>query len=146
MIIGIPKEVKTDEYRVALVSAGAEALSEAGHTVLVERGAGKGSGISDREYQSHGAEIVAEESEIYGRADLVVKVKEPLPQEFPLIRRGQTLFTYFHFAADEGLTRAMIEREAVCIAYETIQLEDGSLPLLTPMSEVAGRMAIQEGA
>jgi alanine dehydrogenase len=146
MIIGVPKEVKTDEYRVALVSAGAEALSEAGHTVLVERGAGKGSGISDREYQSHGAEIVTEAAEIYARGELIVKVKEPMPREYPLIRRGQALFTYFHFAADEPLTRAMIEREAVCIAYETIQLADGSLPLLTPMSEVAGRMAIQEGA
>jgi alanine dehydrogenase len=146
MIIGIPKEIKSDEYRVALVSAGSEALAEAGHTVLVERGAGKGSGVSDREYQTHGAEIVAEAAEIYARAELIVKVKEPLPQEYPLLHRGQVLFTYFHFAADEPLTRAMIEREAVCIAYETIQLEDGSLPLLTPMSEVAGRMAIQEGA
>src|SRR5262245_50286801 len=140
MIVGIPKEVKTDEYRVALVSAGAEALAEAGHTVVVERGAGKGSGVSDREYQAHGAEIVADADEVYRRADMIVKVKEPLPAEYPLIRPGQVLFTYFHFAADEALTRAMIEREAVCIAYETIQLPDDSLPLLTPMSEVAGRM------
>jgi alanine dehydrogenase len=146
MIVGVPKEIKADEYRVALVAAGAEALAESGHTVLVERGAGKGSGVSDREYQSHGAETVAEAAELYARAELIVKVKEPLPPEYPLIRSGQAIFTYFHFAADEPLTRAMIEREAVCIAYETIQLPDGSLPLLTPMSEVAGRMAIQEGA
>src|SRR5437763_13745606 len=100
MIVGVPKEIKADEYRVALVTAGVEALAEAGHTVLVERGAGKGSGISDREYQSHGAEILADPVEIYRRAELVVKVKEPLPQEYPLLRPGQVVFTYFHFAAD----------------------------------------------
>jgi alanine dehydrogenase len=146
MIVGVPKEIKESEYRVALVSAGAEGLSEAGHTVLVEAGAGEGSGITDEEYQEHGATIVSSPAEIYSRAELIVKVKEPQPEEYPLIRPGQVLFTYFHFAADEGLTRAMLERRAVCIAYETLQLEDGSLPLLTPMSEIAGRMAIQEGA
>ncbi len=146
MTIGVPREIKESEYRVALVSAGVEALVEAGHTVLVEAGAGEGSGITDEEYQEHGATIVTSAAEIYRQADLIVKVKEPLPEEYPLIRPGQLLFTYFHFAADEGLTRAMLERGAVCIAYETLQLEDGSLPLLTPMSEVAGRMAIQEGA
>jgi alanine dehydrogenase len=112
----------------------------------VELGAGVGTGISDREYQSHGAEIVPSAAPLYERAEMIVKVKEPLPPEYGLIRRGQVLFTYFHFAANEPLTRAMIDRGAVCIAYETIQLEDGSLPLLKPMSEVAGRMAIQEGA
>src|ERR1041384_3717343 len=101
MIVGVPKEIKADEYRVALVSAGAEALTEAGHTVLIETGAGQGSGVSDAEYEAHGAQIVSEAAEIYRRAELVVKVKEPLPEEFPLIRPGQALFTYFHFAADE---------------------------------------------
>jgi alanine dehydrogenase len=146
MIIGVPKEIKEDEYRVSLVPGGVDALVEAGHTVLVELGAGVGTGISDREYQSHGAEIVPSAAPLYERAEMIVKVKEPLPPEYGLIRRGQVLFTYFHFAANEPLTRAMIDRGAVCIAYETIQLEDGSLPLLKPMSEVAGRMAIQEGA
>jgi alanine dehydrogenase len=146
MIVGVPREIKESEYRVSLVSAGAEALVEAGHTVLIETGAGEGSGITDEEYQEHGATIVASAQELYTQAELIVKVKEPLPEEYPLIRPGQTLFTYFHFAADEDLTRAMLERRAVCIAYETLQLEDGSLPLLTPMSEIAGRMAIQEGA
>jgi alanine dehydrogenase len=146
MIVGVPKEIKESEYRVALVPAGAEALTEAGHTVLIEAGAGEGSGVTDEEYQEHGARMVAAPEEIYSRAEMIVKVKEPQPEEYPLIRPGQVLFTYFHFAADEALTRAMLERRAVCIAYETLQLEDGSLPLLTPMSEIAGRMAIQEGA
>jgi alanine dehydrogenase len=146
MIVGVPKEIKESEYRVSLVPAGAEALTEAGHTVLIEAGAGEGSGVTDEEYQEHGATIVAAPKEIYSRAEMVVKVKEPQPEEYPLIRPGQVLFTYFHFAADEPLTRAMLECRAVCIAYETLQLEDGSLPLLTPMSEIAGRMAIQEGA
>lgn len=146
MIIGVPKEIKDDEYRVSLVPGGVEALVEAGHTVLVEHGAGQGTGISDRDYQSHGAEILGSAREVYERAELIVKVKEPLPPEYDFLRRGQVLFTYFHFAANEGLTRAMVERGTVCIAYETIQLPDGTLPLLKPMSEVAGRMAIQEGA
>ena len=146
MIVGVPKEIKESEYRVSLVSAGAEALTEAGHTVLIEAGAGEGSGITDEEYREHGATVVASPEEIYRQAELIVKVKEPLPEEYPLIRPGQVLLTYYHFAADEGLTRAMLERGAVCLAYETLQLEDGSLPLLTPMSEIAGRMAIQEGA
>src|SRR5436190_2421122 len=146
MIVGVPKEIKESEYRTSLVAAGAEALTEAGHMVLIEAGAGEGTGITDEEYQEHGATVVESAAEIWERADLIVKVKEPLPEEYPLIRRGQTIFTYFHFAADAGLVRAMIERHAVCVAYETLQLEDGSLPLLTPMSEIAGRMAIQEGA
>ena len=146
MIIGVPKEIKADEYRVAVVPAGVEVLARAGHTVLVEAGAGVGSGVSDADYAEHGAEVVAGAGEVWGRAELIVKVKEPLEPEFSLIRRGQVLFTYFHFAASGPLTRTLLEKGAVCIAYETIQEADGSLPLLTPMSEVAGRMAIQEGA
>jgi alanine dehydrogenase len=145
MIIGVPKELKADEYRVSLVPAGAEVLTKSGHTVLVEAGAGVGSGISDAEYAEHGAEVLPAE-EVWARSELIVKVKEPLPEEYARIRPEQVLFTYFHLAADEGLTRALLERRAVCIAYETIQEGDGTLPLLTPMSEVAGRMAIQEGA
>jgi len=146
MIVGVPKEIKNNEYRVALVPGGAEALIEAGHTVLVQAGAGLGTAIEDSEYADVGAEIVADAAEVFARADMVMKVKEPLQQEFDLLRRGQVLFTYFHFAADEHLTCAMVDRGVICIAYETIQLPDGTLPLLTPMSEVAGRMAVQEGA
>jgi alanine dehydrogenase len=146
MIIGVPTEVKTDEYRVSLVPAGVEVLAKSGHRVLVQAGAGLGSGVEDADYAAHGAEIVAEAPEVWARADLIVKVKEPVGAECGMVRPGQVLFTYFHFAAGEALTRAMLERGAVCIAYETIQEPDGSLPLLTPMSEVAGRMAIQEGA
>ena len=146
MIIGIPKEVKQDEYRVGLLPVGAEELVRAGHTVLVEAGAGLGSGLSDHEYLQQGAELVASADAVFSRADLIVKVKEPLAEEWPLIRPGQTLFTYFHFAADRGLTDAMMASQATCVAYETLQDERRRLPLLTPMSEVAGRMSIQEGA
>ncbi len=146
MIIGVPKEIKDSEFRVAMVPAGVEILTRAGHTVLIESDAGKGTGISDQEYAEAGARIVPDAATVYREAELIVKVKEPLPQEYPLIRWGQAIFTYFHFAADEGLTRAMVQSGAVCIAYETLQMEDGSLPLLIPMSEIAGRMAIQEGA
>jgi alanine dehydrogenase len=146
MIIGAPTEVKTDEYRVSLVPAGVETLVKSGHTVLVQAGAGVGSGISDAEYESHGARILSTADEVWAQAELIVKVKEPTPEEYDRVRPGQVLFTYFHFAAGEELTRAMVQRGAICIAYETIQEPDGSLPLLTPMSEVAGRMAIQEGA
>ncbi len=146
MVVGVPKEVKPDEYRVAMVPAGVETLTEAGHSVLVESGAGLGTGIEDSEYAAAGARIVGSAAEVYAQSELIVKVKEPLPTEYPLIRSGQTVFTYFHFAASEDLTRAMVASRAVCIAYETIQLADGTLPLLTPMSEVAGRMAVQEGA
>jgi len=146
MIVGVPKEVKNNEYRVALVPSGAEALVEAGHTVLIESGAGLGTAIEDSEYIDAGAEIVPSAADVFARADMIMKVKEPLNEEFDLLRRGQILFTYFHFAADEQLTHAMVDRGLVCIAYETIQLPDGTLPLLTPMSEVAGRMAVQEGA
>src|SRR5581483_4892487 len=143
---GVPKEVKTDEYRVAMIPVGVEELTKAGHSVLIQTGAGQGSGIADEQYAEHGAEIVGSAAEIWGRADLVVKVKEPLLSEWPLMRPGQIVFTYFHFAADEKLTRAVMESGITAIAYETIQDAKGQLPLLTPMSEVAGRMSIQEGA
>lgn len=146
MIIGVPREIKLDEYRVALLPVGAEELVRAGHKVIVEAGAGLGSGLADHEYLRAGAEMVAGPADIYGQADLVMKVKEPMPDEFPLVRRGQTLFTYFHFAADQQLTEAMIASGATCVAYETLEDAAGRLPLLTPMSEVAGRMSIQEGA
>lgn len=146
MIIGVPKEIKDSEYRVAMVPAGVEILTKAGHTVLIEAGAGRGTGIADEEYAQAGARILPDAKSVWAEADMIVKVKEPLPQEYPFIRRGQVIFTYFHFAADEGLTRAMLDSGAVCIAYETLQMDDGSLPLLIPMSEIAGRMAIQEGA
>ena len=146
VIIGIPKEIKNNEYRVALVPSGAEALVEAGHTVLVETGAGQGTSLEDDEYKAVGAQIVGTYQEVFARADMIMKVKEPQPEEYPHLRPGQIVFTYFHFAASESLTRAMVDSKAVCVAYETIQLPDGTLPLLTPMSEVAGRMAIQEGA
>ena len=146
MIVGIPKEVKQDEYRVAMVPAGVEELTRAGHTVLIQTGAGSGSGVSDEQYTSHGAKIVATEGEVWEKADLIVKVKEPLPREWPLMRPRQTVFTYFHFAADRNLTDAVIKSGITAIAYETIKDAKGTLPLLTPMSEVAGRMSIQEGA
>jgi alanine dehydrogenase len=146
MIIGVPKEIKADEYRVGLLPVGAEELTTAGHTVLFESGAGLGSGISDIQYQAAGATIVATAAEVWGRADLVVKVKEPQPSEWPWLRSGQVVFTYFHFAADETLTRALLQSGITAIAYETIRDAKGQLPLLTPMSEVAGRMSIQEGA
>jgi alanine dehydrogenase len=146
MIVGVPSEVKADEYRVAMLPVGAEELTAAGHTVLFERGAGQGSGIVDAQYSSVGATIVEAADEIWARADLVVKVKEPQAAELPKLRRGQTVFTYFHFAADLALTRAIIDSGITAIAYETLRDARGGLPLLTPMSEVAGRMSIQEGA
>jgi alanine dehydrogenase len=146
MIVGVPREIKADEYRVALLPVGAEELTEAGHAVLFEAGAGLGSGIPDALYEAAGATILAEAAEIWSRADLVVKVKEPQPEEWPGLRAGQILFTYFHFAADEPLTRAVLGSGITAIAYETLRDPKGSLPLLTPMSEVAGRMSIQEGA
>ena len=146
MIVGVPKEVKSDEYRVAMLPVGVEELTRAGHKVVVQQDAGKGSGITDDQYRENGAEIAASATEVYSAADLIVKVKEPLPAEWPMIRSGQTVFTYFHFAANLELTNAMIESGAVAIAYETIGDGRRNLPLLTPMSEVAGRMSIQEGA
>ena len=146
MIVGVPKEVKQDEYRVAMTPSGVEELTRAGHRVLVEAGAGAGSGITDDQYAADGAEIVASTPDVWRRADLIVKVKEPLPGEWPHMRPGQTVFTYFHFAADENLTRAVMASGITAVAYETIRDARGGLPLLTPMSEVAGRMSVQEGA
>ena len=146
MIVGILKEIKTEENRVCMTPSGAEVMKNHGHTVLVETCAGGGSGFNDADYLRAGAEIAGSPEDVYQRAEMVMHVKEPQPNEYPLIRPGQIVFTYFHFAASEQLTRAMLERQAVCIAYETIEATDGSLPLLTPMSEVAGRMAAQEGA
>ncbi len=146
MIIGVLKEIKTEENRVAMIPAGAEILGHNGHNILVETGAGNGSGFSDEAYQEHGAEILPTPEEIFARADMIMHVKEPQPSEYELIRKDQIIFTYLHLAADKQQTRALIQSKAVCIAYETIQKKDGSLPLLTPMSEVAGRMSVQEAA
>ncbi len=146
MKIGIPKEIKTNESRVSLVPAGAEALVSAGHTVIVEAGAGLGSGFGDALYLAAGAQIAKDADAVWAAAGLIVKVKEPIEPEWNLIRPGQVIFTYFHFAASEQLARAHLASGAVCIAYETVELPSGELPLLTPMSEVAGRMAVQEGA
>lgn len=146
MIIGVPKEIKRDEYRVAMLPVGVGELVRAGHRVMIEQGAGLGSGLVDAAYAAEGAELVASAAEVFGSADLIVKVKEPLPSEWPLIRAGQTIFTYFHFAASRELTEAMVASGSTCIAYETLRDAQGRLPLLTPMSEVAGRMSIQEGA
>lgn len=146
MIVGVPKEIKTDEYRVAMIPVGVDELTRAGHKVLMQAGAGQGSGISDEQYSANGAEMVADAADVWKRADLIVKVKEPMSDEWPMLRSGQMVFTYFHFAADEKLTRAVIQSGITAIAYETIKDAKGTLPLLTPMSEVAGRMSIQEGA
>ncbi len=146
MIVGVPREIKPDEYRVGMIPSGVEELTRAGHQVLVQRGAGNGSGLADEEYIRGGARIVDSPEEIWGAADLVVKVKEPLPQEWPLLRRGQIVLTYFHFAASEELTKVVAASGATAIAYETIHGPRGGLPCLTPMSEVAGRMSIQQGA
>ena len=146
MIIGVPREIKRDEYRVALLPVGAEEFTRAGHEVLVEAGAGLGSGIPDDLYVAQGAKLLADPAEIFARADMIVKVKEPLESEWPLLRRGQIVFTYFHFAADRRLTEAVLKSGCTAVAYETLEDDRGRLPLLTPMSEVAGRMSIQEGA
>lgn len=146
MIIGVPREVKDDEYRIAMLPVGVEELTQRGHTVLIQAGAGLGSGLADHAYLEAGAELVASAEEVYGRSELVVKVKEPMQSEWNLIRPGQALFTYFHFAASRELTEAMIRSGSYCLAYETLRDASGRLPLLTPMSEVAGRMSIQEGA
>jgi len=146
MIVGVPKEIKPDEYRVALVPVGVEELIGAGHRVLIETGAGAGSGIADDDYTRHGAEIVDGADAVYGQADLIWKVKEPLAAEYAMLRPGQVVFTYFHFAASRDLTEAMVKADVVAVAYETIRDANGGHPCLTPMSEVAGRMSIQEGA
>lgn len=146
MVIGVPKEIKNNENRVALTPAGVAELRKAGHTVYVQVNAGEDSGFEDEEYISAGAIMLPSIEEIYGIAEMVMKVKEPIASEYNLIKENQLLFTYFHFASSEELTHAMIERGAVCLAYETVEKSDRSLPLLVPMSEVAGRMAVQEGA
>ncbi len=146
MIIGVPKEIKNNENRVALTPAGAYELSRQGHTVYVQASAGLGSGYVDAEYTEAGAQLLNSIEEVYAKAEMILKVKEPIEREYALVRPGQLLFTYFHFASSEPLTHAMIKSGATCIAYETVELPDRSLPLLVPMSEVAGRMSIQEGA
>lgn len=146
MIIGVPKEIKDNEYRVGVVPGGVEELVHAGHEVLVEKGAGAGSGIPDAEFLEAGAKIVQDRRDLYRRAGLILKVKEPQPSEFSLIRPGQVLFCYFHFAASSALTKAVLKSGCVALAYETLRLPSGEHPLLTPMSEVAGKMAVQEGA
>lgn len=146
MIVGVPKEIKQDEYRTAMLPVGVEELCRAGHKVLTQKNLGQGSGISDELYANAGAEIVTDAETIWKKADMIVKVKEPLPAEYPHMQNGQTIFTYFHFAADEVLTKAVMNSGATAVAYETIKDSRGTLPLLTPMSEVAGRMSIQEGA
>lgn len=146
MIIGVPKEIKNNENRVALTPAGTQELIKRGHTVLVQKTAGVGSGFSDDEYSSAGARMIESAASVFEQADMIMKVKEPVEPEYKLIRKNQLVFTYFHFASYEPLAKAMIASGAVCLAYETVERLDGSLPLLIPMSEVAGRMSIQEGA
>jgi len=145
MIIGVPREIKNNEYRVSLVPAGVRALVENTHKVIVEKSAGEGSGISDEEYLEAGAVIRQSPSDIYKEAELIIKVKEPLPQEYDLLSEGQILYAFLHLAPALELTKALLRRKVIGIAYETVQLEDGSLPLLTPMSEIAGKMSIQLG-
>ena len=146
MIVGILKEIKAEENRVSMTPSGVEVMKGSGHSVLVEKSAGQGSGFSDTSYAEAGAEIVDSVAEIFERSDMVMHVKEPQPLEYDLIREGQVVFTYFHFAASEELTKAILKTKALAMAYETIEGPDHSLPLLTPMSEVAGRMAVHEGA
>jgi len=146
MKVGVPQEIKNNENRVALTPAGAQELTKRGHEVFVQQSAGMGSGFSDQQYVQAGATLMPSIQDVYGVAEMILKVKEPIEPEYGLIRPGQLLFTYFHFASYEPLTRAMIDSKAVCLAYETVEKTDRSLPLLIPMSEVAGRMAIQKGA
>jgi alanine dehydrogenase len=146
MIIGVPREIKDNENRVAVTPGGVGEYVNHGHTVLVEQSAGTGSGFSDEEYRSAGAEIVSTPDEIFERADMIVKVKEPIAPEYPLLREGQILYTYLHLAAEEALTKVLVNQKVTAVAYETVQLPDRSLPLLAPMSEVAGRMATQVSA
>ena len=146
MIIGVPREVKNEESRVGLVPIGAELLSEDGHEVIVEEGAGAGSGFDDEAYGKAGARVLSSAAEVYERSNLIIKVKEPQLDECSMLRPGQMMFTFFHFAADKALTENFMQSKGIAIAYETVQLENGALPLLLPMSEVAGRMAVQEGA
>lgn len=145
MIIGVPKEVKNNEYRVALTPKGTKKLTAAGHQVIVEKGAGIGSRFSDEQYEKFGAVIESNPERIYEQAEMILKVKEPLESEYKLLRKDQILFTYLHLAASESLTNALVESGAICIAYETIETDDGALPLLTPMSQIAGRLSVQMG-
>ena len=146
MKIGIPKEIKNNENRVGMTPAGVFELINSGHLVYVQEDAGFGSGFTNTDYKEVGAKVLGTIEEVYSMSDMIVKVKEPIKNEYPLIKANQVIFTYFHFASSEQLTKAMIKSKAICIAYETVEAEDGSLPLLIPMSEVAGRMAIQQGA
>jgi alanine dehydrogenase len=146
MIIGIPKEIKNNENRVALTPAGAAELVKNGHEVFVQKCAGMGSGFSDNNYVAAGAKILESIDLIYSVSEMIIKVKEPIESEYGMIKKNQIIYTYFHFASSEVLTRAMIKSDAICLAYETVELDDRSLPLLIPMSEVAGRMSVQEGA
>lgn len=146
MIIGVPKEIKTREYRVGMVPAGVKAHVQSGHRVLVQKGAGEGSRISDEEYVKAGAELVASADEVWKRAEMIVKVKEPIPEEYVRIQEGQIIYTYFHLAAVPDLAAVLVKKKVAAVAYETIQLDNGALPLLKPMSEIAGKMSIQVGA
>ena len=146
MIIGVPKEIKNNENRVGLTPGGVAELVKRGHSLFIQHTAGENSGFADAAYEKAGAKILPTIEDVYAQAEMIVKVKEPIAYEYPLIRKGQLLFTYFHFASDETLTKAMLKSGATCLAYETVELTDRSLPLLVPMSEVAGRMSIQEGA
>lgn len=146
MIIGVPKEIKNNENRVALTPAGAKELTKRGHTVYVQQAAGGGSSFSDAEYESAGAKLLPAIEDVYQASEMIMKVKEPIAAEYPLVRRGQLLFAYFHFASEKTLTLAMMKSGATCLAYETVENKDRTLPLLIPMSEVAGRMSVQEGA
>jgi alanine dehydrogenase len=146
MIIGVPKEIKNNEYRVGLLPVGVQILVKNGHKVFIERNAGIGSGITDEEFKEAGAKILNSAEEVYARAEMVVKIKEPMVEEYSYLKDGQIVFTYFHFAADRHLTEAMLKRKIIAFAYETLQNEAGELPCLTPMSEVAGRMSVHEGA
>jgi alanine dehydrogenase len=146
MRVGVPRELKDNEYRVAITPAGVRELVVGGHNVLIEQGAGTGSSISDEEFERAGAKIVPDADSVFAESDMVLKVKEPIPEEFHRLREGLILFTYFHLAAGEAVTRALVDSKATAVAYETVELEDRSLPLLAPMSEVAGRMAPQVGA
>ena len=146
MIIGVPKEIKNNENRIALTPAGAVELVKRGHEVFVQEGGGLGSGFPDEDYHSAGAKILPTINDVYTIAEMIIKVKEPIEPEFKLIKSGQILYTYFHFASGEKLTNAMLENGSICLAYETVELNNCTLPLLIPMSEVAGRMSVQEGA
>jgi len=146
MIIGIPKEIKNNKNRVALTPAGVKELSKRGHELFIQSTAGLGSGFSDDDFELAGASIASSIEEVYESVDMIIKVKEPIEPEYGLIKKNQLVFTYFHFASNEPLTDATMKSEAVCLAYETVEKTDGSLPLLIPMSEVAGRMSVQQGA